>query len=128
MWRRMLLRDPKRAAGRRRRPRRYSAWTFVAPVALIAAVIIVVSVIRSTLDERATGAATTTATTTAPTTVAVSTTDAVTTVQARRHRVRSGESLSSIAEDFDTTVDALTDLNPDLDPLRLTPGDIIKVR
>ena len=36
--------------------------------------------------------------------------------------------LSAIADDFDTTVEALTGLNPDVDPLKLKPGDRIRVR
>ena len=48
----MRLRDTSRAAMRRRSYRRFSAWTFVAPAALLVAVVIVVSVVTSTLDAR----------------------------------------------------------------------------
>ena len=44
------------------------------------------------------------------------------------HRVKDGESFSSIADDFKTAVDALTELNPNIDPLKLTPGARIRVQ
>ena len=44
------------------------------------------------------------------------------------HRVKDGESFSSIADDFNTSVDALTELNPNIDPLKLTPGARIRVQ
>jgi LysM repeat protein len=41
--------------------------------------------------------------------------------------VRRGDTLESIAERFGTTVEALIDLNPDIDPLALSPGQRIRV-
>jgi LysM repeat protein len=45
----------------------------------------------------------------------------------RRYRVRRGDTLESIAQRFGTTVEALIDLNPDIDPLALSPGQRIRV-
>ena len=45
----------------------------------------------------------------------------------KSYRVKSGDTLESIAAKFDTTVDDLLTLNPDLDPLALTPGEKIRV-
>jgi LysM repeat protein len=122
----MRLRDHSRVAMRRRQYRHYSAWTFVAPAALLVAIIIVVSVVTSALDARRKEARD------KPATTAVATTAAGTTatgpVAKKFHRVKNGESLSSIAEDFKTTVDALTELNPNVDPLKLTPGARIRVQ
>ena len=111
---------------RRRQYRRFSAWTFVAPAALIVAVVIVVSVVTSTLDARRKEARARPATTAAATTLAATT--ATGPVKKKFHRVKNGESLSSIADDFNTTVDALTELNPNVDPLKLTPGARIRVQ
>jgi LysM repeat protein len=122
----MRLRDTSRIAARRRSYRRFSAWTFVAPAALIVAVVIVVSVITDTLDARRQEARARPATTAAATTVAGTT--ATGPVAKKFHRVKNGESFSSIADDFKTTVDALTELNPNIDPLKLTPGSRIRVR
>lgn len=43
------------------------------------------------------------------------------------YRVQSGDTLESIAARFDTTVAALLELNPDIDPLTLTTGSRIRV-
>jgi LysM repeat protein len=123
----MRLRDTSRIAARRRSYRRFSAWTFVAPAALIVAVVIVVSVVTDTLDARRREAkARPPATATAATTAAGTT--ATGPVAKKFHRVKNGESFSSIADDFKTTVDALTVLNPNVDPLKLTPGSRIRVQ
>jgi LysM repeat protein len=122
----MRLRDTSRAAMRRRQHRHFSAWTFVAPAALLVSVVIVVSVITSTLDARRKEDRARPATTAAATTVAATT--ATGPVAKKFHRVKDGESFSSIADDFKTTVDALTELNPNLDPLKLTPGARIRVQ
>ncbi len=91
---------------------------------------IVVSVITSTLDARrkeARGASP--ATTAAATTAAASAGSTATgPVEKKFHRVKDGESFSSIADDFNTSVDALTELNPNVDPLKLTPGARIRVQ
>ena len=114
---------------RRRSYRRFSAWTFVAPAALLVAVVIVVSVITSTLDARRKEAADKPATTAAATTAAAGAGSTATgPVEKKFHRVKDGESFSSIADDFNTSVDALTELNPNIDPLKLTPGARIRVQ
>jgi LysM repeat protein len=41
--------------------------------------------------------------------------------------VQRGDTLESIAQKFDTTVDDLLRLNPDIDPLALSPGQRIRV-
>ena len=113
---------------RRRRARHFSAWTFVAPAALIVAVVLVVSVVSGALDarhkEQAKEKVKTTAVAAATQAAATTTTKA----KARFHRVKNGESFSSIADQFKTTVDALTVLNPNVDPLKLTPGSRIRVQ
>jgi LysM repeat protein len=46
----------------------------------------------------------------------------------RTYRVRSGDTLESIAARFDVDVDVLLELNPNIDPLALTPGQVIRLR
>lgn len=123
----MPSREPSRAAIRRRNARQFSAWTFVAPAALIVAVVIVVSVVTNTLDARRKEDAVNAAKTALASATTAAGTTATGPVKRRFHRVKQGESLSSIADDFNTTVDALTELNPNVDPLKLTPGARIRV-
>ena len=46
----------------------------------------------------------------------------------RFYRVREGDTLGAIADEFDTTVDDLMALNPGIDPTALTPGQRVRVR
>ncbi len=43
-------------------------------------------------------------------------------------RVRSGDTLESIAEKCDVSLSVLLELNPSIDPLALNPGDRIRLR
>jgi LysM repeat protein len=118
------------AAMRRRRARHFSAWTFVAPAALIVAVVLVVSVVTGALDAREKESQEKARTTAAAAAAAAKpgTTTAKTAAKAKYHRVKNGESFSSIADRFKTSVDQLTVLNPNVDPLKLTPGSRIRVQ
>ena len=46
----------------------------------------------------------------------------------RFYRVRAGDTLESIAARFETDVDVLLELNPNIDPLALSPGQRIRIR
>ncbi|MGH3042413.1 MAG: LysM peptidoglycan-binding domain-containing protein [Gaiellaceae bacterium] len=46
----------------------------------------------------------------------------------QRYRVRSGDTLESISEKCDVSVAELLELNPNVDPLTLNPGDRIRIR
>jgi len=46
----------------------------------------------------------------------------------RFYRVQAGDTLESIAAQFQTDVDVLLELNPNIDPLALSPGQRIRVR
>ena len=98
------------------------AARFAAPLAFLAAAIVLILLVQSGLsaDDSSTGTTTppTTTDTTPGTTVAT---------ERRRYRVRRGDTLESIAQRFGTTVEALIDLNPDIDPLALSPGQRIRV-
>jgi LysM repeat protein len=124
----MPSRDRSPAAVRRRRARHFSAWTFVAPAALIVAVVIVVSVVTGALDAREKAHQDKVRTAAVAAAALKPSTTAKAKVKAKYHRVKNGESFSSIADRFKTTVDRLTVLNPNVDPLKLTPGSRIRVQ
>ena len=108
---------------------------FAAPTAFLVAVMIAVLLVRSGLnrdESEATPLVTRTAqTTTARTTTAQTTTRAQTTTareEEQFYTIESGDTLGEIAAEFDTTVDALLELNPGVDPAALTPGQRIRVK
>jgi LysM repeat protein len=123
--------DPPRLPSRARLAR------FAAPAAFLAAVTVAVLLVRAGLsasDEpgatTATPAATTAtrATTTRRTTTAATTTAGTTTAgEPRFYTIESGDTFASIAAEFDTTVDRLRELNPEVDPTQLTIGQRIRV-
>jgi LysM repeat protein len=45
-----------------------------------------------------------------------------------RVRVREGDTLESIAARCEVDVDQIIELNPGIDPLALTPGQIVRIR
>ena len=117
--------------GRRRELTRYGA-----PVAFLLGVTIAVLLIKAGLDssdsEPAAVSTTVVATTSAPTTtpklVLTGTASATTTTPAAQYyEIQSGDTLGGIAAKYDTTVDQLLTLNPDVDPNALHPGDRIRV-
>ncbi|MFL5980802.1 MAG: LysM peptidoglycan-binding domain-containing protein [Gaiellaceae bacterium] len=118
--------DPERS----RELKRYGV-----PAAFLLAVTIAVLLVKSGLDdsEPATTAAaptTTARTTTQQTTtkLVLTTTPATTSVaDAQYYVIETGDTLGGIASSYDTTVEELLSLNPDLDPNALQPGTRIRV-
>ena len=125
--------DPRR----RRELTRYGA-----PAAFLAAVTIAVILIKAGLNggtgsTTTIGLSTTAATTTKPTTTKLvltappsttATTTETTTPGAEYYVVQSGDTLGSIAQKYNTTVDELTTLNPGIDPTALRIGQRIRVK
>ena len=107
---------------------------FAAPAAFLAAVTVAALLIRSGLDGRDSGAPSpatvlaTKATTTEPAPIA--TTPATTTAPAegQTYKIRAGDTLDKIAIQFDTTVEQLLVLNPEVDPVSLQLGETIRVK
>ena len=101
----------------------------VAPIAFIAAVIALVIVVDRALDGGAAGAETAaqTADTVEVTTDLVETRTDTTPGKKQFYRVKTGDTLEAIEVDFDTSVEALLDLNPGVDPLALEPGQRLRV-
>lgn len=117
--------------------RRRELTRFGAPAAFLLAVTIAVLLIKSGLDngsqEQTVAAPTTTAQTTteAKTTTKLVLTGTVPTTtapaNARYYVIQSGDTLGAIASKYNTTVDQLLTLNPEIDPSALQPGQRIRV-
>jgi LysM repeat protein len=106
-------------------PRRLWAARLAAPLAFFAAATILIVLVQRGLD----GGSTDTATTATPPLTSPTTTAGTPTTPAKRrfYRVKRGDTLESIAAKFNTTVDDLLSLNPDVDPLALSPRQRIRV-
>jgi LysM repeat protein len=100
------------------------AARLVAPLAFFAAATVLILLVQSGLSAGEPDTGTTPAT---PTTTATTEETTTTGAPTRRYRVRRGDTLESIAARFDTTVEKLIELNPDIDPLALRPGQRIRV-
>jgi LysM repeat protein len=117
--------------------RRRELTRFGAPAAFLLAVTIAVLLIKSGLDNGSQEQTIATPTTTAQTTTQSKTTTklvltgtAPTTsapANAQYYVIQSGDTLGAIAARYDTTVDQLLTLNPDVDPSALQPGQRIRV-
>ena len=114
---------------------RHELTRYGVPAAFLVAVTIAVLLVKAGLDDGSTNT-TTAARPTAPTTTTRATTTGrivltdtapTTTAEGRYHTIESGDTLGSIALQYDTTVEELVRLNPDVDPSALRVGDRIRV-
>jgi len=120
-------------------PRRRRELTrFAAPAAFLAAATIAVLLIKAglsggdsattpTVGALPTAAPTTTHPRTTTKLVLTTSTGTATAPGAAYYVIKSGDTLGSIALKYDTTVEELLRLNPDVDPNALHPGDRIRV-
>jgi LysM repeat protein len=106
---------------------------YAAPAAFLLAATIAVLLVRAALTDD--GAATTppAATTTLPTTTANPAdtgtgTTTTNTAGAEYYKIKAGDTLAVVAEQYGTTVEQLMVLNPDVDPVALTIGQRIRVK
>ena len=126
-------------------PRRRQELTrYGAPAAFLAAVTIAAILVKAGLNgnssttvaitSSSTARTATTATTTtklvltAPQGSTTTTTTETTTPGAEYYVVVSGDTLGSIAQKYNTTVDELSTLNPGIDPTALTVGQKIRIK
>jgi LysM repeat protein len=110
-----------------------ASWArLLAPVAFFAAATTLILIVHNSLqarsDEPQPRTPTTRTTTGARGAGATQTTATTPARQRRFHRVQSGDTLESIAARYNTGVEDLLELNPDIDPLALSPGQRIRVR
>ena len=111
---------------------RVARW--LAPAAFLAAATIAILIVRSGLsndDAGATPPAATTTTTAPAATTRPQTTRPATTAPAPAaefYVIEAGDTLAVIADRYETTVEELLVLNPDIDPVSLTIGQRIRVK
>lgn len=101
---------------------------FVAPAFFIAAAVILIVVVQRALDDGAGDQGIAVAT--LPDTVDVTTVDTGTLPEAEPeyYRIKAGDTLEQIAVQFETSVEELLVLNPEItDPLAIQPGQRIRV-
>jgi LysM repeat protein len=101
----------------------------IAPLAFLAAATVLVVVIGRALDDEGDSSPTSAPVQATQSETVPVTTEAAETESGERqfYRIKAGDTLESIATKFDTTVDELLVLNPELDPLALEPGKRIRV-
>jgi LysM domain len=113
-------------------PERVRVWAarLAAPVAFFfAATVLVILVQRGFEDDNDASPTTTGAVATGPAQTGETGTAAGPSGNRRVfYRVRAGDTLESIAARFETDVDVLLELNPNIDPLALRTGQRIRVR
>ncbi len=105
------------------------AWgpRVLAPLAFFAAVTVLVLLVQSSLGADSKPA--TNPTTTSNATVSVATGTAPGNPGARKnYRIKDGDTLEAIAQRFDTTVDDLIALNPNIEANNLEPGTRIRIQ
>lgn len=131
----MVERERPRPRERERDERREGgSWArLLAPVAFFAAATALILIVHNSLqaqpEEPQPRAAQTAPTTTGGREPGATQPTATAPTRRRRfHRVQSGDTLESIAARYDTSVEELLELNPDIDPLALSPGQRIRVR
>ena len=109
---------------------RVARW--LAPAAFLAAATIAILIVRSGLSNDDEASPPPAATTTAPaTTTRPQTTRPATTAPAPAaefYVIEAGDTLAVIADRYETTVEELLVLNPDIDPVSLTIGQRIRVK
>jgi len=104
---------------------------YAAPAAFLLAVTVAVLLVRSGLSNGETAlppppTVSTTVEEPPDTTTAAGTTTAAS--GAEFYEIESGDTLAVVADEFDTTVEQLLVLNPELDPVALTIGQRIRVK
>jgi peptidoglycan endopeptidase LytF len=101
---------------------------FAAPAAFLLAATIAVLLVRAALTDEGEATTPPAATTTAPTTTTSPGTTTTSAAGAEYYKIQAGDTLAVVAEQYDTTVEQLMTLNPDVDPVALTIGQRIRVK
>jgi len=108
-----------------------TATRFAGPIAFLLAVTVAVMIVRSSLSDGEGSASPPAATTTSGGTTAPVRTRTRRTAPAtgaRFYRIQAGDTLETVAAQFDTTVERLLVLNPDVDPVALGIGERVRVK
>ena len=110
-------------------PSRQRSWLarVAAPLTFLVLATLGVVAVRAALEEDNSATTTVTVTTTSETTTTQRTTTTPNSRRGKFYRVQEGDTLESIASDHGTTVEALLELNPGIDPVALNIGQRIRV-
>jgi len=100
---------------------------FLAPIALIAFAIALYSVVKDQSAPAGGNSGAETSATATPTATKTGKASKKSKKKAKTYTVKSGDTLSGIADKTDVSQQKLRDLNPDLDPQTLSPGQKIKL-
>ena len=101
---------------------------FLAPIALIAFIFVLYSVVQDAREPAGGTSGTKSGETASPTASSTSTKKKKSTKKkAKTYTVKSGDTPSGIAEKTGISLETLEELNPDLDPSTLAPGQKIKL-
>ena len=101
---------------------------FLAPIALIAFAFVLYSVVQDAREPAGGNSGTKSGETASPTASSTSTKKKKSTKKkAKTYTVKSGDTPSGIAEKTGVSLETLEELNPDLDPSTLAPGQKIKL-
>ncbi len=130
-----LHEEPRRRRGRHR----FSIWTLVAPIALLASVSVIVVIARgagwvgpdteATIFTATRGTSTTSASTSGTDTGTGTTATRTNATQTKIfYTIRSGDTLEAVAVRYGTTVPKLLALNPGVNPNTLRIGQRIRLR
>ena len=101
---------------------------YAAPAAFLLAATIAVLIVRAALTNGDAATTLPAATTTAPATTTTPVTTTTNAAGAEFYKIKAGDTLAVVAEQYDTTVEQLMVLNPDVDPVALTIGQRIRVK
>lgn len=101
--------------------RRFSIWTILAPLGLIAVFVVALMLVRGALEPPSPAAAEPTVTATAPTPTVDASVPAI-------YSIRKGDTLSTIADRYGLTTDYIVELNPNLNPMALTIHAKVRLR
>ena len=108
-----------------------TAARFAGPIAFLLAITVAVTIVRSALSDGDGAASPPAATSTkAGPTAPIRTRPGPTTpaAGARFYRIQAGDTLETVAAQFETTVERLLVLNPDVDPVALGIGERVRVK
>ena len=103
---------------------------FVAPAAVLAAVTLALLLVRHAVggDDEPTAQVAAAATRPAPPPAARARRATTAPVVGRYHVIRVGDTLGTVADRYETTVAALVELNPGIDPVALQVGQRVRVQ
>ncbi len=106
---------------------------YAAPAAFLLAATIAVLIVRAALTDGDAATTpppvtTTVTTTTGPTDTGTTVGTTTSAAGAQFYEIQAGDTLADVADQYDTTVEQLLVLNPDVDPVALTIGQRIRVK